>query len=198
MDRREALRRVALLTGAAISMPLAAAILQSCEGGTSSSVGEGLKYMTQQQYDVLNELAERIMPKTKTPGAKDAGVVNFIDTMLAEYYSDENSKKFVAKIDAFEADCQKANSKSFTEMTDEERDAYLTTVEAAAYKTQKKGKDEEIFWFEVKQSVLAVFFISELGATKVLQHNPIPGPYQGCVPLAEAGEGRTWASDTGI
>lgn len=199
MNRREALRRVALLTGAAVSMPLAAALLQGCESGASTAA-EGLKYMTQLQFDVLNELAERIMPKTDTPGAKDAGVANFIDTMLAEYYTEEEAKGFITGLDAFEEDCKAANGKSFTEMSDEDRDAHLTKVEDAAHKIKEKATedDKEIFWFTAKQGILAAFFISEVGATKVLQHKAIPGPFKGCVPLAEAGEGKTWASDWGL
>jgi hypothetical protein len=195
MNRREALRRVALLTGAAISAPLAAAILQGCESGTPS-IGEGLKYMTQYQFDIFDEIAERIMPKTDTPGAKDAGVTNFIDAMLGEFYSAEESKKYVEAIDAFEETCQSANGKSFIEMTDEERDIYLTEVENQAYEDRKKAESAEgIFWFTAKQATLSAFFLSEAGATEVLQHVAVPGVFQGCVPLAEAGDGRTWVSD---
>jgi hypothetical protein len=196
MDRREALRQVALLTGAAISMPFAAAILQGCESGAGSAVGEGLKYMTQKQFDVFNEVAERIMPKTDTPGAKDAGVTNFIDRMLGEYYPAEDSKKYTTAIDDFDKTCETANGKSFTAMTDEERDAYLKTVENQAYKDAEGGKDtKDIFWFAAKQGTLMAFFLSEPGATKVLQHVAVPGVYQGCVPLNEAGRGVTWATD---
>jgi gluconate 2-dehydrogenase gamma chain len=195
MNRREALRRVALLTGAAISLPLASAILQGCESG-ADTVTDGLKYMTQTQYDVFNEIAGRIMPKTETPGAKEAGVTDFVDTMLAEFYSDEESKAYVAMVDDFEKTCTTENGKSFVALTDEEKDAYLTKVEAAAYKAVEAGKDsDDIFWFNAKQSILSAFFMSEVGKTKVQQHLAMPGPFKGCVPLAEAGEGRVWASD---
>lgn len=196
MDRRDALRRVALLTGAAISAPFATAFLQSCESGVSSSVGEGLQFFTQQQFDVLNEIAERIMPKTDTPGAKDAQVVNIIDGIIAEYYSKEDAESFAAQIDVFESDCKKENGKSFVEMSDEERDAYLTKVEAAAYKAKENGTDSnKIFWFNTKQGVLSTFFMTEAGCMQVLQHVAVPGPFQGCVPMEKAGKGRTWASE---
>ncbi len=195
MDRRDALRRVALLTGAAISAPFATAFLQSCET-EASSVSEGLQFFTPQQFDVFNELAERIMPKTDTPGAKDAKVANLIDEIIANYYSKEDAKNFAAQVDAFEADCNTANGKSFTKMTDEERDNYLTTVEEAAYKARESGTNsQEIFWFNAKNSVLSTFFMTEAGCTQVLQHVAVPGPFQGCVPMTDAGEGRTWANE---
>jgi gluconate 2-dehydrogenase gamma chain len=192
MNRREALRRVALLTGAAVSMPLATAILQGCQSEPSR---EGLKYLSAKQYDVFNELAERIIPKTDTPGAKDVGVTDFIDTMLAEFYPEAEAKKYVKMIDEFEAACEKANGKSFLDMKDDERDTYLKKVEAEAHKALEGGKNgDELFWFTAKQGVLSAFFITEAGARQVLQYKDIPGPFQGCVPLKDAGEGRTWAS----
>lgn len=196
MDRRDALRRVALLTGAAISAPFAAAFLQSCESEAGSVEGSDLHFLKQQQFDILNELAERIIPKTDTPGAKEAGVVKRLDLILALYYTEKEAKEFVTQLDAFEADCKKVHNKSFIEISDEERDTYLTTVEDAAYKAKESGKEsKEIFWFNIKQGVLTTFFMTEAGMTQVLQHKAIPGPFQGCVPMAEAGEGKTWASE---
>jgi hypothetical protein len=37
------------------------------------------------------------------------------------------------------------------------------------------------------------FFTSEPGATQVLQYDPVPGAYKGCIPLSEAGNGKAWA-----
>ena len=34
------------------------------------------------------------------------------------------------------------------------------------------------------------FFTSEVGATQVLKYNPVPGAYEGCIPLSEVGA--TW------
>jgi len=45
-----------------------------------------------------------------------------------------------------------------------------------------------------KELTLLGFFTSEPGATQVLQYVAVPGAYKGCVPLAEAGNGKTWAT----
>jgi hypothetical protein len=45
-----------------------------------------------------------------------------------------------------------------------------------------------------KELTLLGFFTSEPGATQVLQYIAVPGSYKGCVPLAEAGNGKTWAT----
>ena len=51
------------------------------------------------------------------------------------------------------------------------------------------------FMLMVKELTLLGYFTSEVGATQVLQYNPLPGPYRGCVPLAQAGNGRLWAEE---
>ena len=51
---------------------------------------------------------------------------------------------------------------------------------------------EKPFIMEVKELTIIGFFTSEPGATEVLQYNQVPGPFKGCVPLAEVG--KTWAT----
>ena len=50
------------------------------------------------------------------------------------------------------------------------------------------------FILMMKELTMLGFFTSEPGATQVLQYVPVPGAYKGCVPLSEAGNGRTWAT----
>jgi len=42
------------------------------------------------------------------------------------------------------------------------------------------------------------FFTSRVGATQVLQYVATPGSYHACVPLAQAGNGKTWAVEPGV
>ena len=44
-----------------------------------------------------------------------------------------------------------------------------------------------------KELSLLGYFTSQAGATQVLQYNPVPGPFRGCVELSQAGNGKTWA-----
>ena len=48
----------------------------------------------------------------------------------------------------------------------------------------------------MKELTLLGYFTSEPGATQVLQYRPSPGAYQACIPLAQAGNGKTWATET--
>ena len=50
------------------------------------------------------------------------------------------------------------------------------------------------FLLSVKELTMLGFFTSEAGATQVLQYQAVPGAYKGCVPVSEAGNGKTWAT----
>ena len=54
------------------------------------------------------------------------------------------------------------------------------------------------FILVMKELAMLGFFTSEVGATQLLQYDPLPGAYRGCVPLSAAGAGRTWALETSL
>ena len=43
----------------------------------------------------------------------------------------------------------------------------------------------------LRELVTVGYFTSQLGATKAVRYDPVPGAYHGCVPLAQIG--RAWA-----
>jgi gluconate 2-dehydrogenase gamma chain len=68
-------------------------------------------------------------------------------------------------------------------------------------KTEDNGTDgtnglptQRPFILTVKELTMLGYFTSEPGATQVLQYSPVPGAYKGCVPVSEAGNGKTWAT----
>ena len=57
-------------------------------------------------------------------------------------------------------------------------------------------RSERPFILTMKELTLLGFFTSEFGTTQILQYLPVPGRLQGCIPLSEAGNGKTWAVET--
>ena len=55
-----------------------------------------LRTLNPHQNETVATIAELIIPKTDTPGARDAGVPGFIDVMLAEWGDDEQRQMFTA------------------------------------------------------------------------------------------------------
>lgn len=194
MDRREALKRTALIMGGVISAPAIAGILKGCTA--KPSVNWKPAYLSADQATLISQLSENIIPKTDTPGAIDVGVPEFIDIMLKDVYKEEDQKRFMEGLKAFEEGAEKEYGDPFIELGTEDQTAYVKKIHDEAIKEEKSENRpaKRPFILMVKELTLLGFFTSKPGATQVLQYEAVPGRYQGCIPLKEAGNGKTWAT----
>src|SRR5256885_14569181 len=55
-----------------------------------------LRALDPHQNETVATIAELIIPKTDTPGAREAGVPAFIDVMVADWGDDDQRKMFTA------------------------------------------------------------------------------------------------------
>jgi gluconate 2-dehydrogenase gamma chain len=193
MDRREALRRTALLMGAALSAPTIAGIMNGCTA--KPTINWKPEFLNNDQGILISQLSEIIIPKTNTPGAKDVGVPGFIDQMLKDVYSKEEQDRFITGLKEFDDAAKKESGDNFVGMDAEGQVAFVNKVHKAAIEEFRTDpKQPKPFILMMKELTLIGFFTSEPGATQVLQYSAVPGAYKGCVPLKEAGNGKTWAT----
>jgi gluconate 2-dehydrogenase gamma chain len=203
MSRREAIRQVALLMGGAVSAPAILGLLSGCsaEPGADVEADWKPKFLTQAQGALVAEVAEIMIPRTDTPGARDVGVPAFIDTMLKDAYSKDEQERFVAGLADFEARARSEHGRAFLEMEPGQRAAMVKkvhdpAVEAERQSTLSLDERHRPFILTMKELTMLGYFTSEPGATQVLQYRPVPGAYHACVPLQQAGNGKTWATET--
>ncbi len=76
----------------------------------------------------LDEIAETILPRTRTPGAKDAGAGAFMATFVSDCYTARQQAVFRAGL----ADIDKRAGGRFLSLTPEARTALLRTLDAEA------------------------------------------------------------------
>jgi gluconate 2-dehydrogenase gamma chain len=200
MDRREAIQRAALVLGYAVSGPALAGVLKGCKA--TPELAYKPEFFTEDQARLVSELAEIIIPRTATPGAKDAGVPSFIDAMLKEVYPKEDQEKFLKGLEAIDEDARKTYGNNFADCEPEEQKALVKKYHEEAFKNASGGGPTgwwnagadggKPFILEMKELTLVGFFTSQPGATEVLQYNQVPGPFKGCVPLTEVG--KAWAT----
>ena len=201
MDRREALQRVAWLMGGAVS----ASGLLAIRDGYSATPHPGGRplFLSPAQFDTVAAVAEVILPRTDTPGSIDVGVPEFIDRVLKDVSKDEERNRYISGLTAFDTAAQLEHGKKFVALGAPEQVALVRKFHDAAVEEERafRRRNETFqrpFLLMTKELTLLGFFTSEVGATKVLQYVAVPGAYHGCVPLKEAGEGRTWAFQPGL
>jgi hypothetical protein len=199
MNRRELLQQVAYLMGGAVSAPAILGLMSGCSA-KQSAPGWKPAFLSEEQGALVAEVAEIIIPRTNTPGAKDAGVPEFIDTLLKDVYDTEAQQRYLNGLKAFEDASKEYYKKTFMKLDAPQRLELVRKFHDEA--VQKERADEEPnrasrrpFILMTKEMTLLGFFTSEPGASKVLQYNPVPGAWRACIPISQAGNGHTWAPE---
>jgi hypothetical protein len=190
MNRRDAIKNVALLLGTAISASTLAA-LEGCK----SSAPKNYALQAPETKSILAEIAETIIPETSTPGAKAAKVDEFILTMMNDCYEQKDQQLFLDGLKKIDEASNQQYKKPFVDLTAEQKTSVLTAIdkERVAYnKRENKGKDDPAHYFQViKELTLLGYFTSEPGATKALRYIAVPGKFEGCVPYKKGD--KAWA-----
>jgi len=175
MNRRELLKLIAIATG----LPLIGADVLTAAENAAKPAG-GSHVFSPEDIRFLDEVAETIIPRTATPGAKDAAVGAFRAVYAADCYTDEQRALFLSAIPEIEKRSQAEHKKAFADLTPEQRQALLATLDKQAKAEQTTAKPHAFTL--VKQLTLLGFFTSKIGATEVLVYDEIPGGFEDRVP----------------
>ena len=194
MDRREALKRTAWIMGGVISAPAISGILNGCTA--KADINWTPAFLTNEQAAIVEQVAEIILPKTDTPGAKDVGVPAFIDQMLNEVYMKEDQERFINGIKAFDEEANSEYGDPFLELDADQQTAFVKKKhdEAIQKENSTNPAPPRPFILAMKELTMLGFFTSKIGASEVLQYDAVPGAYKGCIPVEEAGNGKSWAT----
>ena len=176
MTRRAALKRAAFFLGVALTPSLIANVLQA-----AAVPGAKALFLSKEHLDLVTAIADRILPRTDTPGASDVGVPAFVDLMLGKYSTESERQVFTAGLDEVNAASLAAHAQSFVKVTAAQQDAILMRIAVAS---QKKDKT---FFHQIKELTVVGYFTSEIVGRTVLHYDPVPGRFQGCVPISEVG-----------
>ena len=188
MNRREAVASVALLLGGAIIG--ADAFLSGCKTKTETG---GVSFAPN-DVAFLDEVAETILPATKTPGAKAAKVGDFMTVMVRDCYEDKDQKIFMDGMKKLDDASKKMNGKTFMESTPAQRHDLLVSLdtEMKNYQKSKKQDDPNHYFRMMKELTLMGYFTSEVGATQALRYMAVPGKYEGCIDYKKGD--KAWAT----
>ena len=139
-----------------------------------------LTFLSRADMTRLAILVDLILPETDSPAATAAGTHEFIDAAMTACATSKQQSTFRSGLAALVAD-------GFDSMDLRERIAWLqqraTTDIALPY--------DESFFKILKDYTLTGYFYSEIGATRALAYERVPGGYQGDMALAP--DQKAWA-----
>ncbi len=201
MDRREAVQSIALLLGG--TLVGANAFLTGCKSDTGTK-----RAFTQEDIAYLDEIADTILPTTKTPGAKAAKVGQFMTVMVNDCYEANEQDAFFDGMKKIN-DLSKQNyNNTFMQITPQQRHDLLVKLDAEQKKhtadlagrksnnTNNAGggndKNDTPHYFRLmKETTMLGYFTSEIGCTQARRYLPVPGKFEACIPYNKGD--KAWA-----
>jgi gluconate 2-dehydrogenase gamma chain len=181
MTRRELLANATMLVGYSLTASLASAVMSGCR--PTPGLAFKPQFLTAGQASFVSAFAERLLPKTDTPGAGEAGVPGYIDQVVGLFKKPEERKQFEDALLAFSQKVEADHGGPFDTLAPDLQDKAITELA----KTPKVKEDDYSLFRDMKGMAITGYVTSELGATKLLNSVPIPGRYEGCITLEKAG-----------
>jgi hypothetical protein len=186
MHRRRALQLIGALAGVP-ALPVLGRFSESELLALGTRIHEQLegpyepRALTPAQYRQVEVAAEQIIPRTHTPGATDARVADFIDTMLADWYTPAERQRFVAGLVDLDARAMAAHGKAFADVSAAARVALLMSMddEVTALRRANAQAGNEHWFATLKFLTVWGYYTSRVGSTEELRSNAMPGRYDG-------------------
>jgi len=155
VTRRAALRGTAVFAGglySALNMPrpLAVAAMEN-----NSAV-----LLTSTQWATVEAITARIIPTDHQGGAKEAHCVNFIDKALANEDS-ASAPHFRFGLSALDLLCSETHGKPFAELSQEQQDNTLASLESGSAKPWPAGGAPAADFFELVRVMTIMGFMAD-------------------------------------
>lgn len=137
MNRRQVVQRVAWLVGGAV-IGGELFIQTGCkpavkEKATEAAAVQALPdFFTKEEIALLDEIAETIIPKTTTPGAKDAKVGEFMNVMVRDCYPAKDQQAFKAGLQKIEQKSKDKYKAGFMQIQPAQRKELLIAIDKEA------------------------------------------------------------------
>jgi len=157
------------------------ALLPSClrDEGKSSILLKNISISLNEE-NLLAEIAETIIPRTKTPGAKQLKLHLFVLKMLDDCYEEAEQKQFVKGLSMFEDQVHDQFSKSFAKLSVHQRESMLSKL------GNNSSAELAAFYKIMKEKTIDGYLNSQYVMTNLVIYELVPGRYNGYFPVKTA------------
>lgn len=176
MDRREVMRGLVAMFGAELLLPIRNAIANGMDPVNltgSTLFSDALRQETA-------ALAETIIPVTDTPGAREAGVAQFVEFMLQEWYPADDRKRYMDGMTRLTEHCVAQYQRPFSKLQNTEQVRVVTGLQDGQLNEFDDGGVD--LFNHAKQLTIFGYYTSKIGMTVERHYLPVPGRYDGAYP----------------
>ncbi|GHF01377.1 gluconate 2-dehydrogenase subunit 3 family protein [Thalassotalea profundi] len=140
------------------------------------------------QLITLASICQTIIPKTDTLGGADVDCHGFIDHQLFHCHTEEEQQNSLAIVNKIETISLQYFGHSFHKLECEIQTKVLNYLEM----TKHFSSIDSNHFKSLKALIVFGYFTSEIGATKALNYQAVPGGYKGSIPYNE--NAKSWGS----
>lgn len=201
MKRRELLKKTALASGCIVATPTLLELLVSCQEQPTLSWKP--LFLDKKQAFIVENLVDLILPASSTVGALELQIPKFIDLVLNDVLPKNEQTIFIKGAQFFHHKFEAMFNKAVLEGSKDEFLTLLSKYFKLSAEDQKNvfkllEKDEKsienielyvIYKYLtcIRYYTLFGYYTSKEIGTEILNYNPVPGEYNGCVPVSEVG-----------
>src|SRR5262249_52645563 len=129
----EAFATVMVAAATPIGWTEVAHAIDQAHAAAASATPPKISFLTAAEAADIEAVAAQIVPTDDSPGAREAGVVYFIDRALATFFS-QLAGDYRAQLAEFQAACRRRHpATSFASLTSEQQIAYLKEVDQTPF-----------------------------------------------------------------
>ena len=199
MKRRSVLKTITLGMGYTISAAGMATFITGCkQDGTIKEVaGWKPAFLSNEQRSLVENILEAMLPHSdSSPGYKEVGAIQIVDNTLNKIYGEEDQGLFREGLDILKSkfDAEKdlpafmAKYMSKRSEAEKSRISSLLNKDIASL-TEAEFPEYGIYRMvsTLRQLGISSYFATETIGTEYLDYDPVPGLYNGCMPVSEIG-----------
>ena len=187
MDRREAIKGVAVGVGTLTSFPILnnIAAAQGHQHHVAAPMvaetvaSKGPKFFDKHQYEIITELASLIIPTDETPGAREAKVNEYIDMIVGESPADVK-KVYLDGLIWLDKTGNSRHKKKFINLTNQQQAEILTEMSNIKNPTAENELQAK-FFKAFKEITIDGFYTSKVGIEELgYIGNTVLDEFPGC------------------
>jgi len=192
MHRRELLRVLSAVSVVPVLPPEVTLLLRQAQPPAAYA----LRCLTPHQNAIVVALIDLIIPATDTPGAKAARVNEFMDIILTDWATAEERARFLSGLENVDVQANALFGRGFLDVSTPQQTAILQALDdsvdwrqgppadsAGSFSERRFNQLRGEFFRSFKLMTIHGYYTSEIGQTRELKLEIIPGAFHGCVPV---------------
>ena len=204
MKRRSALKTLSLGFGYTMTAAGLGTLAISCQSDPTKAAADTAakaipSLLSSTDLSLVEDLLDMMLPKTDAyPGYKEVKAIGLVDGILTQVYKKKDQDEFMAGFGQIATMIKEGGD---TGLADFMKKHMVKTKGALAERMEKlvatedeqlspEGLNEKRFHTTlsaIRNLGIASYFSNQTIATEHLSYDPIPGTYDGCIPVGEVG-----------